>query len=101
MTNPPESALDRCIDTNEHDVSGDLRAAARAELRALRERASDLELLLRESFAARISQHYDGRGRTFLLHSDRIHFMCASLADDGTGIPLLTPEARAALRSPR
>lgn len=101
------SALDRVLDC--HNAYGAQIAfpatetldAAREELAALRARVEDLELIARANLTrpARESR---------ILRYSHPEFACAAfwispphamkLQDDGTGLPLLTAEARRALR---
>lgn len=70
-------------------------AALRAQLAAAEERARDLGLMLRAALRGhlRILATMDAHGHQFVLSYTQL----PRLGDDGTGIPLLTPEARAAL----
>lgn len=96
--------MERCVDFIMSEDDRAAWSAARAEVAAMRQRVADLELIARASctrnpslraiFAPRMDgkayvlRDYQKSGR----EEDLIY-----LADDGTGLPLLTPEARQAL----
>lgn len=61
-------------------------------------RAEDVELIARLACAGGVLQRFDGGDWTFTFRSNRLHFTECSFHDDGTGLPVLTDEARARLR---
>lgn len=67
------------------------------ELTALRQRCEDLELMLRAALVGRLGIAFDDDNVQWwsLDPSPGWRF---KLADDGTGLPILTPEAREELR---
>jgi hypothetical protein len=106
------SALDILTDEKFCDPSdqADLNMvrSACAELAALRARAEDLELMLRHNLAGqRLS--YSSDAKWLMAHDTAAIGNSAGkalgyswvyrLADDGTGLPILTPEARVALKA--
>jgi hypothetical protein len=92
-------------------IPGDMRAdeelrrmlaaqsAARAELAALRRRVEDLELMLCAVRARRLDIWEDeDRATIGYMDADEWQAQVEIRDFDGTGLPLLTDEARAALR---
>lgn len=102
MSTEHGSALDRLIEECGHDSTTD---AARTELAALRRDLADARLMLRGALT-----QVCGMGPLSLRRSRGVGFKYAwslgdgsyseaRLQDDGTGLPILTPEARAALEA--
>lgn len=98
-----------CVERERQSMLDDLDAANK-ELAALRQRCEDLEMMLRAELSDcyRLDRYHgldtDGRGNWWLeLWHVRKHDGPSrkwTLLDDGTGLPVLTPEAREALRKP-
>ncbi len=89
-----------------HAYSRDDVRSARAELAALRRERDDLELMLRASLCRHPSLRaiFQPRmsGEAYLLRDAKLSGReedLIKLYDDGTGLPVLTDEARAALRA--
>jgi len=97
------SALDKALEMLRSEVGvyapqeHDPVEAARSELSALRQRCEDLELMLRAALVGRLGIAFDDDNVQWwsLDPSPGWRF---KLADDGTGLPILTPEAREELR---
>ena len=102
------SALDEILNWMDADGYGvpigthERKDAAREELAALRARVEDLELIAR-GFAAgrliRIAFHHTASEPHFRIEPDFVRSGTKiPVNSDGTGLPLLTAEARRALR---
>lgn len=84
--------LDDMLDHLQESESGFSTKEQRAELIALKQRCEDLELMLRAALCGEITSITEREHRIWIKKVNPM------LDDDGTGLPLLTNEAREALR---